>query len=287
MCDTSSGCTLHVHSLYVCFRSQSSHQSSPMSATRANPATQLLESESSERLRLEKDMKDLQVPHTLFWTETELWLDGFLRKSPHAWNIYFLPMHRQCSSSSSAWAVHKLCRLILNINVKDIVCVSERLQMFVSVCLECVCVCVCVCLCLLGSRLPVWADGLSISLKNRELMYSGSVCVFACQAKFDAMKKQMDSMEMEVMETRLIRASELNGEMDDDDTGEFVMSFPVLSEGITWRDWLSFEQSFERKLSQPSWIVLAELKGYLGGFPWVWRPMTLWWGGELQVCWAF
>ncbi|KAJ8348699.1 hypothetical protein SKAU_G00272880 [Synaphobranchus kaupii] len=37
------------------------------------------------------------------------------------------------------------------------------------------------------------------------------------QAKFDAMKKQMDSMEMEVMEARLIRASELNGEMDDDD----------------------------------------------------------------------
>ncbi|XP_056613683.1 unconventional myosin-XVIIIa isoform X5 [Triplophysa dalaica] len=39
------------------------------------------------------------------------------------------------------------------------------------------------------------------------------------QAKFDATKKQMESMEMEVMEARLIRASELNGEMDDDDTG--------------------------------------------------------------------
>ncbi|ROK28202.1 Unconventional myosin-XVIIIa [Anabarilius grahami] len=39
------------------------------------------------------------------------------------------------------------------------------------------------------------------------------------KAKFDAMKKQMESMEMEVMEARLIRASELNGEMDDDDTG--------------------------------------------------------------------
>uniref|UniRef100_A0A672YNX1 Myosin XVIIIAb n=1 Tax=Sphaeramia orbicularis TaxID=375764 RepID=A0A672YNX1_9TELE len=39
------------------------------------------------------------------------------------------------------------------------------------------------------------------------------------QAKFDSMKKQMESMEMEVMEARLIRASELNGEMDDDDTG--------------------------------------------------------------------
>ncbi|XP_062409147.1 unconventional myosin-XVIIIa isoform X4 [Sardina pilchardus] len=39
------------------------------------------------------------------------------------------------------------------------------------------------------------------------------------QAKFDSMKKQMEVMEMEVMEARLIRASELNGEMDDDDTG--------------------------------------------------------------------
>ena len=40
------------------------------------------------------------------------------------------------------------------------------------------------------------------------------------QAKFDSTNKQMESMEMEVMEARLIRASELNGEMDDDDTGQ-------------------------------------------------------------------
>lgn len=40
------------------------------------------------------------------------------------------------------------------------------------------------------------------------------------KTKFDSMKKQMESMEMEVMEARLIRASELNGEMDDDDTGQ-------------------------------------------------------------------
>ncbi|XP_077954871.1 myosin-XVIIIa isoform X14 [Gasterosteus aculeatus] len=39
------------------------------------------------------------------------------------------------------------------------------------------------------------------------------------QAKFDSMNKQMESMEMEVMEARLIRASELNGEMEDDNTG--------------------------------------------------------------------
>ncbi|XP_069471397.1 unconventional myosin-XVIIIa isoform X12 [Ambystoma mexicanum] len=39
------------------------------------------------------------------------------------------------------------------------------------------------------------------------------------QAKYEALVKKMDSMEMEVMEARLIRASELNGEMDDDDAG--------------------------------------------------------------------
>ncbi|XP_055022688.1 LOW QUALITY PROTEIN: unconventional myosin-XVIIIa-like [Boleophthalmus pectinirostris] len=39
------------------------------------------------------------------------------------------------------------------------------------------------------------------------------------QGKFEQMKKQMESMEMEVMEARLIRASELNGELDDDDSG--------------------------------------------------------------------
>ncbi|XP_043910377.1 unconventional myosin-XVIIIa isoform X3 [Protopterus annectens] len=39
------------------------------------------------------------------------------------------------------------------------------------------------------------------------------------QVKFDTIKKQMDSMEMEVMEARLIRAADLNGELDDDDSG--------------------------------------------------------------------
>uniref|UniRef100_A0A3B5ANZ9 Unconventional myosin-XVIIIa-like n=1 Tax=Stegastes partitus TaxID=144197 RepID=A0A3B5ANZ9_9TELE len=37
------------------------------------------------------------------------------------------------------------------------------------------------------------------------------------QVKFDAMKKQLESQEMEVMEARLMKSSELNGEMDDDD----------------------------------------------------------------------
>ncbi|XP_071066560.1 unconventional myosin-XVIIIa isoform X5 [Dasypus novemcinctus] len=39
------------------------------------------------------------------------------------------------------------------------------------------------------------------------------------QTQYDALKKQMEVMEMEVMEARLIRAAELNGEVDDDDTG--------------------------------------------------------------------
>lgn len=49
------------------------------------------------------------------------------------------------------------------------------------------------------------------------------VCMFLLwiQTKFEEMKKQMGSMEVEVMEARLLRATELNGEMDDDDiTGE-------------------------------------------------------------------
>lgn len=37
------------------------------------------------------------------------------------------------------------------------------------------------------------------------------------QAKFDAVKKQLELQEMEVMEARLMKTSELNGEMEDDD----------------------------------------------------------------------
>uniref|UniRef100_A0A8C6WTH0 Myosin XVIIIAa n=1 Tax=Neogobius melanostomus TaxID=47308 RepID=A0A8C6WTH0_9GOBI len=37
------------------------------------------------------------------------------------------------------------------------------------------------------------------------------------QAKFEAMKKKMDAQEMEVMEARLMKTSDLNGELDDDD----------------------------------------------------------------------
>lgn len=44
------------------------------------------------------------------------------------------------------------------------------------------------------------------------------------QIKFEAVKKQLESQEMEVMEARLMKTSELNGEMnddDDDDAGQF------------------------------------------------------------------
>ncbi|XP_043855816.1 unconventional myosin-XVIIIa isoform X6 [Dromiciops gliroides] len=39
------------------------------------------------------------------------------------------------------------------------------------------------------------------------------------QTQYDALKKQTEAMEIEVMEARLIRATELNGEIDDDDSG--------------------------------------------------------------------
>ncbi|KAM7069427.1 unconventional myosin-XVIIIa isoform 12-T13 [Molossus nigricans] len=39
------------------------------------------------------------------------------------------------------------------------------------------------------------------------------------QTQYDALKKQMEVMEMEVMEARLIRAAEINGEVDEDDAG--------------------------------------------------------------------
>ncbi len=47
--------------------------------------------------------------------------------------------------------------------------------------------------------------------------FSIAVWICALQAKFDAMKKQLESQEMEVMEARLMKTSELNGGMDDDD----------------------------------------------------------------------
>lgn len=44
------------------------------------------------------------------------------------------------------------------------------------------------------------------------------------------MKKQLESQEMEVMEARLIKTSELNGELDDDDddAGTSVQKYCIL-----------------------------------------------------------
>nr|XP_060612666.1 unconventional myosin-XVIIIa [Anolis sagrei ordinatus] len=68
------------------------------------------------------------------------------------------------------------------------------------------------------------------------------------QAKYDALKKQMDSMEMEVMEARLIRAAELNGEMDDDDSGgEWRLKYERAIREIDFTK-KRLQQEFEDKL---------------------------------------
>ncbi|XP_032094388.1 unconventional myosin-XVIIIa-like, partial [Thamnophis elegans] len=70
------------------------------------------------------------------------------------------------------------------------------------------------------------------------------------QAKYDALKKQMDSMEMEVMEARLIRAAELNGEMDDDDTGgEWRLKYERATREIDFTK-KRLHQEFEDKLEE-------------------------------------
>ncbi|XP_035864799.1 unconventional myosin-XVIIIa-like isoform X10 [Sander lucioperca] len=69
------------------------------------------------------------------------------------------------------------------------------------------------------------------------------------QAKFDAMKKQLESQEMEVMEARLMKTSELNGEMDDDDDagGEWRIKY---NRAIREMDFTKkkLQQEFDEKL---------------------------------------
>lgn len=55
------------------------------------------------------------------------------------------------------------------------------------------------------------------------------------QTQYDALKKQMEVMEMEVMEARLIRAAEINGEVDDDDAGECAVEEG--GEGLNGTPW--------------------------------------------------
>ncbi|XP_061868051.1 unconventional myosin-XVIIIa isoform X4 [Colius striatus] len=81
------------------------------------------------------------------------------------------------------------------------------------------------------------------------------------QAKYDALKKQMESMEMEVMEARLIRAAELNGELDDDDDsgGEWRLKYERAVREIDFtkkrlqqelEDKLEVEQQSKRQLER-------------------------------------
>uniref|UniRef100_A0A8C4RYN6 Myosin XVIIIA n=1 Tax=Erpetoichthys calabaricus TaxID=27687 RepID=A0A8C4RYN6_ERPCA len=68
------------------------------------------------------------------------------------------------------------------------------------------------------------------------------------QMKFDSMKKQMDSMEMEVMESRLIRAADLNGELDDDDSGgEWKLKYDRAMREIDFTK-KRLQQEFEDKM---------------------------------------
>ncbi|XP_061637670.1 unconventional myosin-XVIIIa isoform X5 [Phyllopteryx taeniolatus] len=68
------------------------------------------------------------------------------------------------------------------------------------------------------------------------------------QDQFDSMKKNMESMEMEVMEARLIRASELNGELDDDESGgEWKLKYERAIREIEFTK-KRLQQEFEDKL---------------------------------------
>ncbi|KAF4082350.1 hypothetical protein AMELA_G00150510 [Ameiurus melas] len=68
------------------------------------------------------------------------------------------------------------------------------------------------------------------------------------QTKFEEMKKQMGSMEVEVMEARLFRATELNGEMDDDDEtgGEWKLKYDRAVREIDFTK-KKLQQEFEDK----------------------------------------
>ncbi|XP_030041770.1 unconventional myosin-XVIIIa isoform X2 [Microcaecilia unicolor] len=68
------------------------------------------------------------------------------------------------------------------------------------------------------------------------------------QAKHDVLRNQMESMEMEVMEVRLIRAAELNGDLDDEDTGgEWRLKYERSVREINFTK-KRLQQEFEDKL---------------------------------------
>ncbi|XP_008564570.1 PREDICTED: unconventional myosin-XVIIIa isoform X3 [Galeopterus variegatus] len=68
------------------------------------------------------------------------------------------------------------------------------------------------------------------------------------QTQYDALKKQMEVMEMEVMEARLIRAAEINGDMDDDDAGgEWRLKYERAMREVDFTK-KRLQQEFEDKL---------------------------------------
>ncbi|XP_028938009.1 unconventional myosin-XVIIIa isoform X4 [Ornithorhynchus anatinus] len=70
------------------------------------------------------------------------------------------------------------------------------------------------------------------------------------QIQYDALKKQMEAMEVEVMEARLIRATELNGEMDDDDSGgEWRLKYERAVREVDFTK-KRLQQEFEDKLEE-------------------------------------
>ncbi|XP_045381277.1 unconventional myosin-XVIIIa isoform X9 [Lemur catta] len=68
------------------------------------------------------------------------------------------------------------------------------------------------------------------------------------QTQHDALKKKMEVMEMEVMEARLIRAAEVNGEVDDDDAGgEWRLKYERAMREVDFTK-KRLQQEFEDKL---------------------------------------
>ncbi|XP_047613792.1 unconventional myosin-XVIIIa isoform X11 [Phacochoerus africanus] len=68
------------------------------------------------------------------------------------------------------------------------------------------------------------------------------------QTQYDALKKKMEVMEMEVMEARLIRAAEVNGEVDDEDTGgEWRLKYERAMREVDFTK-KRLQQEFEDKL---------------------------------------
>nr|XP_023411987.1 unconventional myosin-XVIIIa isoform X1 [Loxodonta africana] len=67
------------------------------------------------------------------------------------------------------------------------------------------------------------------------------------QTQYDALKKQMEVMEMEVMEARLIRAAEINGELDDDAGGEWRLKYERAMREVDFTK-KRLQQEFEDKL---------------------------------------